>query len=142
MLNKVSLYEIDGIPVSDILDRQHAAINRTQQKLRSSIIEGTGLGLIIGCAKELIATTLEHFASEESALDASALQSFESHRRLHIEMIESLKEISGDLEHRRIRGALELMKFFDARLTYHLDVEDAIWERQLRNMNSGQPIRA
>jgi hypothetical protein len=31
-----------------------------------------------------------------------------------------------------IRGASELMKLFDSRLTYHLDVEDAELERELR----------
>jgi hemerythrin-like metal-binding protein len=85
---------------------------------------------IIECSKELISTTLVHFRSEERAMDANP-RDFTTHKRVHANMIESLRDISNDLEQRRITGAMELMKFFEEQLTYHLDVEDAALDREL-----------
>jgi hemerythrin-like metal-binding protein len=90
-----------------------------------------GMERIITCSKELVTSALAHFKSEESAMDAILSPSFARHRHLHAEMIESLKDISSGLEERRIRSAMELMKFVDGRLTFHLNVEDAAVERDL-----------
>jgi hemerythrin-like metal-binding protein len=129
MIDKLIQY-FQGAKDGDILDHQHIEINRKHQNARTAIIEGRGMDRIIECSKELIATTLVHFRSEESAMDASP-RDFTTHKRLHANMIESLRDISNDLEQRRVTGAMELMKFFEEQLTYHLDVEDAELDREL-----------
>lgn len=130
MLDQLT-FDRQGTEVVDILDRQHTQIKGKQKIARAAIIEGGGMDRIIACSKDLIYTTLVHFKSEEDAMDVDAPGSFTVHRRLHANMIESLKDISNDLEHRRISGAMALMKLFDERLTIHLDVEDAELEREL-----------
>jgi hemerythrin-like metal-binding protein len=134
MLDQVNLSQLQGISVGDIHDREHFEIKWKTQHLRMAILEGKGIDKIIADAKELIVATLEHFKSEESAMDADTLRNFTTHRRLHTDIIQSLRDISNDLEQRRIRGAIELIKFFDVSLTNHLDVEDAAFERELRNV--------
>jgi hemerythrin-like metal-binding protein len=121
-------------PTADILDQQHLRIKRKLLEFRTAIILDDGMDQLITCSKELFAITLTHFKSEESAMDANKFEGLATHRRFHIEMIESLKEFSSDLEHRRISHAKELMRFFDVRLTYHLKFEDGAFERELRNV--------
>jgi len=130
MLDKLIVHYFQG--TGNIVDRQHIEINRKHQNTRTAIIEGRGMDRIIACSKELIAATLMHFKSEESAMDANP-RNFTAHKRLHAEMVESLRDISNDLEQRRISGAMELMRFFEARLTYHLDAEDAVLDQDLRS---------
>lgn len=125
MLDEVDLYYRNrGGRTMEILDRQHSEIKRKRQNLRTSIIEGMGFDKIADCAMDLIATTLEHFKSEEAAMEAGNFQGLGVQRLLHAQMIQSVKTIWTDLEHRKINDALELLKFFDLTLTYHLESED------------------
>jgi len=133
VLDDVAFSNIHTVKVRYILDREHIQIKRKHERARSAIIEGGGMNRIIACSKELIATTLAHFKSEESAMDACNPRNITTHKRLHADLIESLKDISNDLEQRRIIGAMALMKLFDERLTNHLEVEDADLERELRS---------
>jgi hemerythrin-like metal-binding protein len=134
MLDSVNLYHLQEAPTADILDRQHLQIKRQQQDLRTAIIIGTGMDQIVACAKDLIQTTIEHFKSEEGAMDASKFSGLGLHQLVHAEMLERVKKIWSDLEHRKICGAMELMKSFDERLTYHLDFEDGAFGRELSNL--------
>ena len=133
-MNELSTYHrFKGTKLKAIRDHDHLQIKRMYQDLRASIVEGAGMERILKCSHGLITTTLLHFESEERAMGEDSLASLLAHQELHAEMIESLEDISKDLEQRCIRGAMELMKFFDGRLTYHLDVEDAELERELAN---------
>jgi hemerythrin len=134
MLDQVNLSQLQGISVAEIHDREHFEIKWKKQHLRLAILEGKGMDKIIADAEELVVATLEHFNSEEIAMDADTLRNFTTHRRQHTDIIQSLRDISNDLGQRRIRGAIELIKFFDVSLTHHLDVEDAAFERELRNV--------
>lgn len=134
MLDTVNLQHLQETPTADILDRQHLQIKRQQQDLRTAIKIGAGMDQIIACAEELISITLKHFESEESAMDANKFEGLAMHRRFHTEMIDSLKEFSSDMERRKISAALELIKSFDVRLTYHLGFEDGTFERELKNI--------
>jgi hemerythrin-like metal-binding protein len=133
MLDQLTFHHLAATKGGDILDRQHIEINHEHRDLWVAIIGGGGFDQIIACSNKLIATTLVHFKSEENAMDANTLRNFTAHKRLHADMIESLKDISDDLERRRINGAMALLKFFDGRLTYHFAVEDAGLERELRS---------
>ena len=124
MLDSVHLFHLQGVPTKEILDRQHAEIKQKQQNLRGAIIAGMGMDQIVACANDLIDTTLDHFKSEESATDASRFEGVTKHKLMHAEMINSVMKIWGNLERRKINDAMELMKFFDERLTYHLAFED------------------
>jgi hemerythrin-like metal-binding protein len=124
-----------GTPNPDIHDRQHLDIKRRQQYLRTAIVIGEGMDQIIAYSKDLIRTTLYHFESEEDAMTTNKFQDLATHRLFHAEMIERLKEMSDDMECRRISRAMELIRFFDGRLTYHMDVEDAAWERELKKLD-------
>ncbi len=136
MLNPHNVQPFPEPSAADILDRQHSEIKRKRQNLRTSIIEGMGMDQIVACAKDLIDTTLEHFRSEEHAMEASRFTGLTGHKHLHAEMIQSLEEIWGELEHRKISTAMELMSFFDVRLTYHLDFEDGAFEREMKNIRN------
>jgi hemerythrin-like metal-binding protein len=103
------------------------------QNLRTAIVAGAGMEKILKCSADLITATLLHFESEERVMSEYAPLSLGVHRDLHSELIGSLEGISTDLERRSISGAMELLKFFDGRLTYHLDFEDAALERELSN---------
>jgi hemerythrin-like metal-binding protein len=131
MLDTVNLQHLQETPTADILDRQHLQIKREQQDLRTAIKIGANMDQIIACAEDLIATTLRHFESEEIAMEANKFKDLAAHKCFHLEMIESLKEFSSDLERRKISDAMELMKFFDVRLTYHFGFEDGAFEREL-----------
>jgi hemerythrin-like metal-binding protein len=132
MLSQVN-QNLQPIRVEEILDREHLEIKRNLQDSRTAIIEGLGMERIVSSSKQLVCATLDHFKSEELAMNADKFRTFAVHRRKHAEMIESLEEISSDLEQLMIRGALELIKLFDSRLIYHLDVEDAELERELKS---------
>lgn len=133
MNEKLNYGRYAGAKLRAIRDRDHQQIHRKYQELRASIIEGGGMERILQCSKDLITATVLHFESEERALGEDSLASLLAHQALHAEMIESLEDISKDLEQKSIRGAMELMKFFEGRLRYHLDVEDAALERELSN---------
>jgi hemerythrin-like metal-binding protein len=107
-----------------IRDRDHLQIKRLHQELRAAIIEGKGMERVIRTSEELIHVTLLHFESEELAMEEKSLATRGLHADLHAGMMETLEDISKDLEKRTICGAMELMKFFDERLSYHLTVED------------------
>jgi hemerythrin-like metal-binding protein len=133
MLYQSVFHHLMGTKAGEILDRQHLQIKRKHQDVRTAILEGGGMERIIACSKDLIAATRAHFQSEERAMDANALRNFSAHREMHDDIIESLQDISNDLEQRRISGAMELMKLFEGRILYHLDVEDAALERELKS---------
>jgi len=115
-----------------IQDRDHAEIRRMQRVLHDSIIEGVGMEKIIVCSKQLIEATLAHFESEERAMDEESLGSLNAHQELHAELIETLEDISKDLEKRSIGGAMQLMRFFEGRMAHHLKIEDAIFESEIQ----------
>jgi hemerythrin-like metal-binding protein len=133
MNDQITYYPSRGTKLGEIVDRQHEQIKRAHRELHTSIVEGAGWERILQCSRDLIITTLLHFESEEQAMGENPSRSLEAHRRLHAEMIESLKDISADLERRKISGAMTLLKFFEGRLTFHLDTEDAALERELSN---------
>lgn len=133
MNEKLNYGRYAGAKLRAIRDRDHQQIHRKYQELRASIVEGGGMERILQGSKDLITATVLHFESEERALGEDSLANLLAHQELHAEMIESLEEISKDLEQKSIRGAMELMKFFEGRLRYHLDVEDAALERELSN---------
>lgn len=133
MNEKLNSGRYAGARLRAIRDRDHAQIHRMYQELRASIVAGGGMERILLCSKDLITATVLHFESEERALGEDSLASLLAHQELHSEMIESLEDISRDLEQKSIRGAMELMKFFEGRLRYHLEVEDAALERELSN---------
>jgi hemerythrin-like metal-binding protein len=133
MNETLASYRIKRTKANEITDRQHVQIKRMYQDLRTSIVQGAGLERILKCSRDLIITTLLHFESEERAMGDTPSRSMEAHRLLHEEMIASLEDISEDLEQRRINGAMELLKFFEKRLSHHLDVEDGALERELAN---------
>lgn len=131
MNQQLTYYHCKGSKLGEIVDRQHQQIKREHQDLRKALLEGAELDRILEISTDLILTTLLHFESEERAMGESSNRKLVAHRQLHTDLIESLKAISVDIEHRKLDGALDLMKLFDGRLTYHLDVEDAEMERIL-----------
>jgi hemerythrin-like metal-binding protein len=133
MNQQPTVYRGNGSKTSEIVDRQHLQIKHEHQELRKALLEGADLDRILEISTDLILTTLLHFESEERAMGESVNGKLVAHRQLHADLIESLKAISIDIENRKLNGALDLMKFFDGRLTYHLDVEDAEMERILAN---------
>lgn len=133
MVHTSERFYIHGVPISEILDRQHSEIKCKLQNLRRSIVEGKEMDQIIACSKDLIDTTLAHFESEESAMEACNFEGLEAHKRLHAGMVESLTKIWSDLKHGHISNAMELMSFFDVNLAFHLDSEDGAFGRELRD---------
>lgn len=132
MLDEVDLYYIQRSQIAAVIDREHSEISQKQADLQTAIIEGMGMDLIIACAQNLIDTTINHFKSEESAMLASKFVGLGAHQLLHAEMLESVRTIWSDLEHRKIGDAMQLMVFFDVRLARHLDQEDGSFGRELR----------
>ncbi len=108
-----------------VRDRDHAQIKRIHMELRAAIVEGKGMERVLRTSEELITATLLHFESEERAMAEASVATLGLHSELHAGMIETLEDIGKDLEQRKICGAMELMKFFDERLSRHLTVEDA-----------------
>jgi hemerythrin-like metal-binding protein len=139
MLDTINLDPLQEA-TADIHDRQHAEIKRMRQNLRTAIVEGMGMAQIVACAKNLIDTTSEHFTSEENAMEVSEFSGLGEHRLLHAEMLEQVKKIWSDLKLRKIEDGLALVKFFDVRLTYHMECEDIAFGRELRNRNSTETI--
>jgi hemerythrin-like metal-binding protein len=132
MLDQLVFHHLLGSKLGDILDRQHMIIKRKHQDVRTAILHGGGMERIIASSKELISATVAHFESEERAMESVSLRDFIAHKDMHADIVESLEDISHDLEQRRISGAMELLKFFESRIVYHLDVEDAALERELK----------
>ncbi len=131
MNQQLPYYVCRGSKLGEIIDRQHVQIKREHRDLRKALLESAELDRILEISTDLILTTLLHFESEEHAMGESTNRNLVAHRQLHTDLIESLKAISIDIEHRKLDGAVGLMKLFDGRLTYHLDVEDAEMERIL-----------
>lgn len=132
MIDSVNLYHLQGTPIREVLDRQHTAIKLKKNNLRTAIVEGMGMDLIVACANDLIQTTLEHFKSEESAMDATKFEGVAKHKEMHAAMTENVQKIWSNLTHRKIHDAMELMKFFEERLTYHLEFEDGAFGREFK----------
>jgi hemerythrin-like metal-binding protein len=132
MLDAVDLYHLQRSQIAEIIDREHSEIRQKQADLQIAIIEGMGMDLIVACAQNLIETTLNHFKSEESAMEASKFVGLGVHQLFHAEMIKSVQTIWSDLDHRKIGDAMQLMVFFDGRLARHLDHEDGAFGSELR----------
>jgi hemerythrin-like metal-binding protein len=132
MLDVVNFHYLQGVPIKEVIDRQHSEIKRKSKNLRTAIVEGMGMDQIIACANDLINTTLEHFKSEEDAMDVSRFEGVTKHKLMHAKMADTVKEIWTDLGRRKVGDAMELMKFFDERLTYHLEFEDGAFGRSLK----------
>jgi hemerythrin-like metal-binding protein len=130
---QLAMYQFKGSKLCEIGDREHMQIKREHQELHKAIRDGADAERILEISTDLILTTLLHFESEERTMGTSSNSTLAAHRQLHAEIIESLNAISSDLEHRNIEAAMELLKLFDGRLTYHLEVEDAEMERILAN---------
>jgi hypothetical protein len=101
---------------------------------------GGGSGFHHICEGRCEATGKPRVASPQGERKCRKRQKHSGRRRarrlplFHTAMLNTSKEILSKLEHRRIGDTMELMKFFDVGVTYHLDVEDAALERELRNM--------
>jgi hemerythrin-like metal-binding protein len=134
MHDPVDLYNLQGAPVAEILDRQHSEIRRKRQNLRTAIVEGMGMDQIVACAQDLMDTTLEHFQSEESAMDESKFEGVAIHKQVHAQMVETVHGIRSNLERRKIGAAVELMTVFVERLDHHLEYEDGAFGRNLREL--------
>jgi hypothetical protein len=63
-------------------------------------------------------------------MDAGKFQGLGAQKLLHAKMVESVRTIWSDLEHRKINNALDLLTFFDVALTYHLEAEDGVFGRE------------
>jgi hemerythrin-like metal-binding protein len=131
MLDAVNLHHLLGVPIRQGIDHQHSEIKRKRKNLRIAIVQGIGMDQIIACANDLIETTLEHFKSEEEAMDGSKFQAVTAHKLLHAKMADTVKEIWTNLKRRKVGDAMELMKFFDENLTRHLEFEDGAYGRVL-----------
>lgn len=107
-----------------IRDRDHMQIKRMHQELRAAVVEGKGMERVLRSSEDLITTTLLHFESEERAMEEVSCATLGLHADLHAGMMETLEDISKDLEQRKICGAMALLKFFDERLSRHLSEED------------------
>jgi hemerythrin-like metal-binding protein len=127
----VGPYGGKGAKLRAIRDRDHKVIVRLEQELRGAIVAGAGFKRIVEVSHELIRVTKLHFESEELAMGEDNLSSYSAHQDMHAEMLETLEDISGDLEKKSIRGAIELIKFFDTRLSRHLTVEDVAFESEM-----------
>jgi hemerythrin len=88
---------------------------------------------IIACANDLFDTTLEHFKSEEDAMDASKFEGVTMQKLMHAKLTKSVKMISSNLECRKVGIAMELMKSFNENLTYHLEIEDGAFGHELNS---------
>jgi hemerythrin-like metal-binding protein len=130
---QLGMYRMIGSRLCEISDREHVQIRREHEELRKVILSGGESQNILEAATDLILTTLLHFESEERAMSRSSHPLLLSHLKLHAEIIESLRVISMNLHRGELESALELLKLFDGRLTYHLEVEDAEIERILAN---------
>jgi hemerythrin-like metal-binding protein len=133
MFEPLTLYRHEGSRLGEVADRQHMQIRQRHHDLRNAILDGSSAEHILQCSSELIVTTLLHFESEERAIGKNPHQCLLAHQLLHTEMIANLTRISDQLGARKLSGAMELLKFFEGRLSYHLDFEDAALERQLAN---------
>lgn len=122
-----------GSRFDEVSDRQHLTIRRKHEDLRNAIMEDASLERILEYSSELIVTTLVHFDSEERALRRNPRQCLLAHQALHSEMIANLTTIAEEMEQRKMQAAMDLLKFFDSRLSYHLEVEDTALERELAN---------
>ena len=106
MLDAVDLYHLQRSQIAEIIDREHSEIKAKHRDLRTAIVEGMGMDLIVACAQNVIDTTIHHFKSEEGAMEKSKFAGLGAHRLLHAEMIERVKKIWSDLEHRKINDAI------------------------------------
>jgi hemerythrin-like metal-binding protein len=129
MNQQLAFYPRKGSKVGEILDREHLQIRREHQDLRKALAEGADRERILEISTDLILTVLLHFESEERAMANCSEPRLVAHLQLHNDLIESLNAISIDIEHHRIDSALDLLKLFEGRLSYHMDVEDAEIER-------------
>jgi len=87
MINTIERYYVHGVPIAEILDRQHSEIKCKVQNLRRSIVGGMEMDQIISRSRDLIDTTLAHFESEESAMEACHFEGLDAHKSLHAEMV-------------------------------------------------------
>lgn len=133
MSQQLGFYRMSGSKLCEIIDREHEQIRREHAELRKAITSGAEIERVLDISTDLILTTLLHFESEERAMSTSNHPTLLAHPILHAEMIESLRAITQDLHRGNFDAALELLKLFDGRLTYHLEVEDAEMERILAN---------
>jgi hemerythrin-like metal-binding protein len=114
-----------GAGLKSVRDRDHALIVHRQRQLHAAIVQGTGMASILRCANDLVTATLQHFESEERAMDDANLSTQIAHQQIHAGMVDTLEEISKELQQRSICGAMALMKFFDGTLAKHLAAEEA-----------------
>ncbi len=121
---------LDASAELEILDHQHEEIDAAREALRVAIVNGQGLAAMQKASRRLIEVTLDHFESEEAYLEHIGFTNREAHRNEHQKFVSELRAVERQLEERRIRAPLVLLRLFESWLKHHLEHEDSVYQKR------------
>lgn len=98
-----------------LMDAQHQTLFALANELLVAVIDGLTKETIHSVIRRLLAHTVQHFADEEALQSESGFPGWESHQRLHEELVQKARELERDF----LAGELGVARLFEF-LAYEL----------------------
>ena len=114
-----------------LIDGQHQALVEALNRLHSAMLEESGRGEVGSTLKFLSDYTVSHFRMEEEMMDRHSYPDASSHRKIHGDLIVSLKELVDGFRRDSTALTIATMIFLEEWLTNHFLGEDAKFVRFL-----------
>jgi len=108
-----------------LIDSQHQALVEALNRLHSAMLEESGRSEVGSTLKFLSDYTVSHFRMEEEMMDRHSYPGASSHRKIHVDLISSLKELVAGFQRDSTALTIATMIFLEEWLTNHFLGEDA-----------------
>jgi len=108
----------------DAIDREHTNFFRGLNKLHAAMIQGKGKSVTGPLLRQLPAAARDHFATEESMMQAANYPGLAAHRALHSEFARHLDELVAQLEQGDRGLSILLLRFMRSWISDHVQKED------------------
>jgi hemerythrin-like metal-binding protein len=106
------------------LDNQHTVLIETLNDLHAAMMKGQARAVAGKILNDLVAYTVEHFASEEAAMEQTKYPGLSTHRLAHQELTKEVGGYVARLEKGDITLGVHLLSFLSDWLTKHIQGED------------------
>jgi hemerythrin len=106
------------------IDEQHKVLVDLVNEMHDAIHQRHGSDAVKSILKDLAEYTRIHFAVEESLMRILNYPSYEEHKEIHEELLQSVVELQDKVDHGKTSIGFELMHFLKTWLTRHIMEED------------------
>ncbi len=123
----------------ELIDDQHRELVNVVTRLQESLSSGAVNSEIGEALKFLVQYTQQHFTDEEKLMTTIGFTEIDSHKRMHVKLIDDVKNILLDLKKGKSIHPYELIDFLTEWLINHIRNEDKKIGRALEKFKNNHP---